>query len=262
MKTERWRALDGGHDTVPIHWRNPRFVEVVPDLFAWDGKTPYEVVDRAWFTMAICQRHTFKVTTRYPKKALTYLIKRAPNNGDPTNKEGDPQQPLRNIWLGVRVSNQQDANDLIPKLLECPAALRFIECSPLLEDIDLTPQLLLQHAAVVRRVSSVEDLQKPGRPHPRIDWVIASGEIGKDARPSRPDWFRSLRDQCAAAGVPFFFTGWGEWAPNCLCGTLKPHRELPRPEPGKPGVMFGCGSRRSGRLLDGVEHNGMPEVKQ
>jgi hypothetical protein len=44
-----------------------------------------------------------------------------------------------------------------------------------------------------------------------IDWIIAGGESGPKARPSHPDWFRSLRDQCQAAGVPFFFKQWGEW---------------------------------------------------
>jgi protein gp37 len=53
------------------------------------------------------------------------------------------------------------------------------------------------------------------RPFPRIDWIIAGGESGPHARPSHSDWFRSLRDQCQDAGVPFFFKHWGEWRPIC-----------------------------------------------
>ena len=48
---------------------------------------------------------------------------------------------------------------------------------------------------------------------PKLDWVIAGGESGPGARPSHPDWYRSLRDECAAAGVPFLFKQWGEWLP-------------------------------------------------
>ena len=61
---------------------------------------------------------------------------------------------------------------------------------------------------------------------------------------------RSLRDQCQEATVPFFFKSWGEWAPDCLCGTKKPHPETPRPTPGHMGCMFKCGKANSGRSID------------
>lgn len=86
--------------------------------------------------------------------------------------------------------------------------------------------------------------------HPALDWVICGGETGSGARPMNPDWVRSLRDQCQEATVPFFFKSWGEWAPDCLCGTKKPHPETPRPTPGHMGCMFKCGKANSGRSID------------
>jgi hypothetical protein len=60
-------------------------------------------------------------------------------------------------------------------------------------------------------------------PTPAADYVlavvrtaagaVAGGESGPGARPMHPDWARALRDQCAAAQVPFLFKQWGvDWA--------------------------------------------------
>ncbi len=122
----------------------------------------------------------------------------------------------------------------------------------------------------------------PEPEHTCIDWVIAGGESGPKARPMHPDWARSLRDQCAAAGVPFFFKQWGEWAPlgevsgNSLglyssvdkrCQVVAANgRKLGRPWGGwslqHPGalVFFRVGKKTAGHLLDGVEHHAFPEV--
>ncbi|MGH7031172.1 MAG: DUF5131 family protein, partial [Stellaceae bacterium] len=76
-----------------------------------------------------------------------------------------------------------------------------------------------------------------------LDWVVAGGEIGVGARPAQPEWVRELRDRCVAAGVPFFFKGWGEWGP----------------EPDGPAErMVRSGRRGAGRLLDGRSWNEMP----
>ena len=87
-------------------------------------------------------------------------------------------------------------------------------------------------------------------PQASINWVIVGGESGTGARPMHPEWVRSIRDQCVDAHVPFHFKQWGEWAPNCLCGTMDAHRTMKRPEPGKLGVMFRCGREAAGRALD------------
>jgi protein gp37 len=94
-----------------------------------------------------------------------------------------------NVCLMVSTENQEWAERRIPILLGTPARWRGLSCEPLLGGIDLAPWL------------------------GGLDWVIVGGESGKGARPMDPDWARSLRDQCAGAGVSYFFKQWGAWAP-------------------------------------------------
>ena len=136
-----------------------------------------------------------------------------------------------NVWLGTTVENQAEADRRIPHLLAVPAGKRFLSCEPLLGPIDLSVawhgESALDaecwgeckwcesgHPALhnCQRGRQSEDVFMRGI---GIDWIIAGGESGPTARPSHPDWFRSLRDQCQAAGVPFFFKQWGEWRPIC-----------------------------------------------
>ena len=145
--------------------------------------------------------------------------------------------PLPNVWLGVSTEDQVRADERIPHLLATPAAKRFISAEPLLGAIDLHETWLpcpackgrgwylarfadnhpspckacIKAAAAVGVAVPEGAMAKPGT---RLDWVIAGGESGPRARPMHPDWARSLRDQCAAAGVPFFFKQWGEWGPD------------------------------------------------
>jgi protein gp37 len=126
-------------------------------------------------------------------------------------------------------------------------------------------------------------------PEARLDWVITGGETdqgGAKARPSHPGWFRSLRDQCAAAGIPFHFKQWGSWSAHeayggvfyeADLGTLRPRVDKPEiwalpasmPPNDKGGGFIGCFDvlthvgRRSfltGRRLDGQFHDGKPMV--
>jgi protein gp37 len=97
--------------------------------------------------------------------------------------------PLPNVWLGATVVTRDEYERDVPKLRALPAAVRFLSIEPLLEplgDIDLTG----------------------------IHWVIVGGESGRQARSMRLWWVESIRDQCDAAGVAFFFKQWGEWAPR------------------------------------------------
>jgi len=86
-----------------------------------------------------------------------------------------------------------------------------------------------------------------------LSWVIAGRESGPKARPSHPDWFRSLRDQCTAAEVPFFLKQWGEWAPE---GTAKRMGDIGE------GLgryrMVRLGKKAAGATLDCREHRDMP----
>ena len=105
-----------------------------------------------------------------------------------------------NVWLGATVVNQEEADRDISKLLAVPAAVRFLSIEPMLGPVDLSRWL--------EPAGLDTDL---GLSNPGIDWVICGGESGPKARPMHPDWVRSLRDQCQAEGVPFFFKQWGEW---------------------------------------------------
>lgn len=162
-----------------------------------------------------------------------------------------------NVWLGATIVNQEEADRDIHKLLAVPARVRFLSMEPLLGPVDLRgaegcgdcdPCIGGQPAACA--VGAV-------RVFPGIDWVIVGGESGHGARPMSPDWVRSLRDQCAAAGVPFHFKQWGEWAPHDLG-----QRDTSR-EPTIPAMhrqMNQVGKKKAGRLLDGATHNAFPEV--
>jgi len=94
----------------------------------------------------------------------------------------------------------------------------------------------------------------------QIDWVICGGESGPSARPMNPEWARSLRDQCKSAGVPYFFKQWGAWWPNEQ-GNYACEESLRQMASDEPGEEFSyVGARRSGHLLDGVEHHEFPRL--
>lgn len=211
------------------------------------------------------------------------LTKRPENFGRflPWTSEHAGEYRLRywpNVWLGTTVENQEWANKRIPKLLEVPAKVHFLSCEPLLGAIDLTycntaefeyVNVLQPHQIAVDH-SIYEN--RPG-----IDWVIVGGESGHGARPMHPSWVRSLRDQCVAASVPFFFKQWGEFAPICEMpngdapGCSDYHKDASRVVlqidgrienafPAGAMTMFKIGKKLAGRLIDGRMCNELPEV--
>ena len=98
-----------------------------------------------------------------------------------------------------------------------------------------------------------------------LDWVIVGGESGPGARPMHPDWPRSVRDQCQAVRVPFFFKQWGEWAPEWALETgykeeraVKGNKEGNNNLPGYRHLMYRVGKKAAGRFLDGQEWNDYP----
>lgn len=138
------------------------------------------------------------------------------------------------VWLGTTVENQTEADRRIPHLLSIPARVRFLSCEPLLGPVDLTeigipkPEL--------RATKVIDALRGWGGAPGKLHWMICGGESGPGARPMNPEWARSLRDQCADAGVPFHFKQWGD------------HDHHGRR----------VGKKRAGRTLDGVTHDGFP----
>lgn len=117
--------------------------------------------------------------------------------------------PLPNVWVGVSCENQQRADERIPLLLQIPAAVRFLSCEPLLGEIDLSKYLHLEFYASEPFPPSAGTIGgKPmsaARLRGRVEWVICGGESGPGFRTMNLDWARSLRDQCVAANVAFFY---------------------------------------------------------
>ncbi|WP_257744566.1 phage Gp37/Gp68 family protein [Burkholderia glumae] len=191
------------------------------------------------------------------------------------------------VWLGATVVNQNEADRDVPKLLATPARVRFLSIEPMLGPIDLNQALPPFHCDTCDADYGALSAHASGTPI-GIDWVIAGGESGHRARPAHPDWFRSLRDQCAAAGVPFMFKQWGEYLPwthfHGACIDDRPEQTrfqtmewtgdqwgdvgYPLAADSADGDIDGLqcvgrvGKRAAGRLLDGVEHNGFPEVSR
>ncbi|BEH60122.1 phage Gp37/Gp68 family protein [Burkholderia pseudomallei] len=175
-----------------------------------------------------------------------------------------------NVWLGATIVNQEEAERDIPKLLAVPARVRFLSMEPLLGPVDLVSSGALWSDMNGNIVDA------PSRGLRGVDWVIAGGESGHGARPMHPDWARSLRDQCAAADVPFLFKQWGEHS-------LAYDRDRDDPDyrrcdrmarlPGRWINLAGghgfngervhyaerVGKKAAGRLLDGRTHNEFPE---
>lgn len=204
--------------------------------------------------------------------------------------DGHNQPPPANVLMGATAEDQEHADERITHLLRIPSVHHFVSCEPLLGPIKLGTYTLLTTRCFVCR--SEDRLRQPrgtqshpincalrqafkgssDRPGVGIGQVIAGGESGHGARPSHPDWFRSLRDQCADAGTPFFFKQWGDL--GCIWDSKDDpdYRHVPNPKMG--GGQFlnfaggqgfhgervcffnRLGKKVTGRLLDGAEHNG------
>ena len=323
----RWTgkvALVPEHLEDPLRWKKPRriFVNSMSDLF--HESLSDEDIERVFGVMALATQHTFQVLTKRAERMASWFndtrgsletreihVLRAAEHlghkrwGAPDapfvfdsrgnephlymnasaervrNRRRWPGWPLPNVWLGVSVEDQVRAEELVPELLATPAAVRFLSCEPVLGPLDLwaffTSDLRDKSLAAL----------KSGR-MPGVDWVIAGGESGPDARPMHPGWARSLRDQCAAAGVPYFFKQHGEWAPRGIVGggrqrgdeagrelyieptgTIHATDEDGMGEPWTPeaskkfdgwALIRRVGKKAAGRLLDGVTHDAFPEV--
>lgn len=198
---------------LPLRWRKPRriFVNSMSDLF--HESLPDEAIDQVFAVMALAPQHTFQVLTKRAERMRRYFADplRAALIGHQTadlNGAGWPSLtplPLPNVWLGVSVEDQQRADDRIPALLETPAAVRFLSCEPLLSSVDLAGHL------VGHEVHGIDLSREVGSKvgacigwTPPVDWVICGAESGPRARPFDEAWARQLRNQCQAAGVPFF----------------------------------------------------------
>jgi protein gp37 len=252
----------------PLRWKNPRkiFVNSMSDLF--HENVTDEMRDQIFAVIALCPQHDFQILTKRPLVAWDYWFKVSPQNRlfwiaqaidamfpertDATRAakarlfEGGP---IPNARHGFSAEDQKTFDgrwDIMGRLAACGFPT-FASLEPLLGAIDMGTGRL-------------------------PDWVIVGGESGPGARPMHPDWARSLRDQCKAAGVPFFFKQWGEWLSlsdydpfvhGMKTDTYRhefAYRTGVKNDAELPISCFRVGTKAAGCLLDGVPHHEFPAV--
>jgi protein gp37 len=263
------------HLADPLRWRKPRriFVNSMSDLF--HEKLTNEEIAAVFGVMAAAPQHTFQVLTKRAKRMRGWFewlsddpARRIAEGLDDVAKFNDRvdarladdefqvavinyingmstwrwhldehplgvrRWPLPNVWLGVSTENQETYVERVRDLHYVPAAVHFISAEPLIGAIDMKA-----------------DCINPGW----LSWVIAGCESGPGARACEPGWLRSLRDQCAAAGVPYF---------------LKQAQGVDERHAYGGDICAGPGSKRkAGHVielpyLDGVRHAAFPEVRR
>lgn len=207
--------------TQPLHWKTPRkiFVAAHGDLFH-DGVTDAEL-DLVFCVMAIASHHVFQILTKRSDRMRAYIEALMPRFEERMWATGllefsyELTWPLANVWLGVSVEDQARADERIPDLLATHAAVRWISAEPLLGPIKtrgVSADRQRQWDWLTGQTGLMHPVDGPDfADGPRIDWVVVGGESGPGARPMHPDWAREIRDQCAAAAVPFLFKQWGTW---------------------------------------------------
>jgi protein gp37 len=219
--------------TGPIHDHKGNELRIskdgrITDCIDWTHKLTMTDVRRRLFELIdVTPNLDWMLLTKRPENVLRFWKCKGCDStfenevGCSVDKNNVPVR--KNVWLGTSVENQEYADKRIPELLKCRdlAPVLFLSCEPLLGPVNFERIPIqgfnLPHLDVLRQGCWLRGPYGFVNSHnaPSIDWVIAGGESGPEARPSHPDWFRSLRDHCHAANVPFHFKQWGEWHPKC-----------------------------------------------
>ena len=216
------------------------FAQSMSDIF--DNEVPAEWRDRAW-----------DLVRETPHLRWIFVTKRIGNAAKMLPLEWREHEDLRRSWtfnpfshcgLVATICNQEEADRDIPKLLATPAAWRGISAEPLLGPIDFAAiDRTGRYRIDALRGREIDDgcfHERRDEKMAKLDWIIVGGESGSRARPMHLQWARDIRDQCAAAGVSYHFKQNGEFIHG---GEIQQYR---------------VGKKEAGRLLDGMEHNGMP----
>jgi protein gp37 len=187
---------------LPLRWSKPRmiFVNSVSDLF--HESVPAEFILEVFDVMERAKQHTFQVLTKRAERMVDIL--------GGTSGAGLNAPPLPNVWLGVSVEDQVNADKRIPLLLQTSAAVRFLSCEPLLSPVDLTNAF---------------------HTRPLLDWVIVGGESGPNCRRMSTAWAEDIVLRCQAAGVACFVKQMGGHHPGTALEDLPPAlqvREYPQ----------------------------------
>lgn len=260
--TDRWRTKGP--------WR---------DVVKWNAKAQAEGVRRKVFCQSMSdffedhpQVAPWRAEACEILESLTWLdvqllTKRPENVNDMVPAHWLDNWPVH-IWIGTSVEDQKRADERIPHLLRIPAKVRFLSMEPLLGSVDLG------HAIPCGYYCDPGPDGYGHHDHPfwtpgiisPIHWVIVGGESGHNARPMKPDWARSIRDQCQAAGVPLHFKQWGEWVGGY--DNLSPELarrvnvgDVPRADGQHDVMLYRFGKHDAGRLLDGREWNEFPKTE-
>lgn len=278
---ERWEAKHGRRRRV--------FLQSMSDLF--DKEVPDEWFAEAWSWIGMASRLELQIVT----KRVSFVEKRLAGRTWPQHagliisvvnqEEADRDIPrlldlkdrLGIKWVGLSMEpllGPVDIGPWIPTCYECGAScgLRLAgppkierctecdeECGPETDPVfsEGCPKCSGQLEFVCPDCGHYMVYQHPDTPY--IDWVIVGGESGSNARPMHPEWARSLRDQCVAAGVPFLLKQWGEHIAHPAPGATWKDG-TPVPADLSPVTYERVGKKAAGRLLDGIEHNGFPQV--
>jgi len=243
-----------------------------------DDEVPIEWRCNLLETIHVCDNLDWLLLSKRPQnwdKCLQDVLRFASVNEDRTSRDAsrhdaffhwlnlwvNAHQPPSNIWIGTTVEDQARANERIPQLLAIPAKVRFLSCEPLLEAVRIEEWLISHSRAradlherrtghdcgAAAMVFTCDEcgLTTFSEKDQRIHWVICGGESGPGARPMHPGWARSLRDQCTAAGVDFFFKQWGDWGPHGPGHLVKDVHQFPDGQ-----QVYRFGKKTAGRVLD------------
>jgi len=172
----------------------------------------------------------------------------------------------RNAWFGVTIENQERCDALMPGILKTTkrAPVLFMSAEPLLGPLLLDDGVNTYYTCNEQDVDGncCESYDNGETHFVGVDWLIVAGESGPDARPMHPDWVRSLRNNAKAAGIAFFFKGWGEWLPEgelLLRSTETPDRPVHQWPDGTKS--YRVGRTAAGDLLDGVQWHEFPMLR-
>lgn len=252
-----------------MRWRKSRMIFVCAHSDLFHESVPDEWIDQVFAAIALSPQHTFQILTKRAKRMWTYMTQddgfgrcgyiEAQARRIWQDEYGKPfpagkmlKGPLPNVWLGISAEDQKRYYERIEYLRDTPAVVRWVSAEPLLGTIDA-------------------DLHG-------VNWLVSGGESGRGARPMHPDWARMLRDQCADAGVAFFHKQNGShrviydrdtddpnWQRSTDVEFANPKGQWLNLQGGhtflgeRPVYVVPADKRETGRLLDGIVHNGFPK---
>lgn len=196
----------------PFHKKNPVIFTVDTDLF--DESVSDEWIDQVFAAMALLEKHTFLVATKNTERMCRYM--KTPDRDDRIGYTAMPKidpkacglldWPIRNIWLGATVENQETADEIVFHLMRTPAEIRWVNANPLTGPIRFQEIPTGVNGPLWPYTDTSGDI-------PKLDWVFVQGDMHSDDHPLHPDWVVSIYSECQEAHVPFYFAGWGQWVP-------------------------------------------------